>query len=100
MAYSSTYGLSRVAFLGYYGDAGTPGTPTTQKSLWGYVTADAAATVENGGYFPATLYTQLSLGDVIMAVMACNGTPVIKNYVVTASGSGGITVALQTASAG
>lgn len=101
MAYSATYGLSRIAFLGYYGDATTPGQPTTQKSIWGYVTADTAATVEGAGYFPAaTLSGVVSVGDVIEAVMVVGGTPVKKTYVVTVSTSSTITIALQTATAG
>jgi len=101
MAYNATYGLTRIAYLGFYGDATTPGQPATAKSIWGYVTADTAATVEGAGYFPAaSLYTSVAVGDVIEAVMVVGGTPVKKTYVVTASTSSAITIALQTTTAG
>jgi hypothetical protein len=99
MAYNSTYGIMKKAFQGYYGDATTPGNPATGISQWGYVTADAAATVEAAGYFNS-MYSSLAKGDAIDCVMAIAGTPVLKSYVVTASASTGVTIALQTATAG
>ncbi len=101
MAYNPTYGLTRIAFLGYSGDATSPGNPGTQKTLWGYVTADTAATVETGGYFPAaSLGQSLAVGDIIMASMVVTGTPVNKQYVVTVATTSTITIALQTTTAG
>lgn len=68
-------------------------------SEWSYVTADTAATVETAAYFN-TAYNLLSKGDVIEAVMVMGGTPVAKRYVVTASSSTAVTIALQTTTAG
>ncbi len=63
------------------------------------ITADAAATVETAAYFDAA-YLRLPKGTIIDAVMAVGGTPVRKSYVVTASSASGVTIALQTATAG
>jgi hypothetical protein len=46
------------------------------------------------------MYSSLAKGDAIDCVMAIAGTPVLKSYVVTASASTGVTIALQTATAG
>lgn len=100
MAYNSTYGLTRIAFMGYSGDATSPGNPGTQKSLWSYVINDSAATVEAAGYFNAAAALGLAVGDVIKAVMAVNSTPVLKTYVVTVATTSTITIALQTTTAG
>ena len=82
-------------------DATTPGVPATQKSIWGYVTADTAATVETAGYFPgATVGTQVAVGDLIDASMVVGGTPVTKRYVITVASSAGVTIALQQTTAG
>ena len=64
-----------------------------------YITLDAAATVEATGYFNS-IYQNLPVGSLIDAIMAVGGTPVFKNYIVTASSSAGVTIALQTVSAG
>lgn len=64
-----------------------------------YITLDAAAVVEGAGYFNA-IYQNAPVGTVIDAVMDIAGTPVNKRYIVTASSSSGVTVALQSASAG
>ena len=69
-------------------------------SVHGFGTPDAAATVETSGYFNAAR-GRLAKGDIIMAAMVIDGTPVLKNYVVTAvPASGNVTIALQTATAG
>lgn len=76
---------------------GTDGLQSSNDTCrrWAYSTKDPAATVETAGYFN-TLYDILKKGDVIQAVMAFGGTPVVKTYVVTASSSAGVTIAVQT----
>lgn len=66
---------------------------------FGYRTADAAASVEGANYFDDA-WPKLRKGDTIKAVMATGTTPVLKQYVVTAASDSGITIALQTATAG
>lgn len=68
-------------------------------SEFSYVHTDAAAVVEAAGYFNAA-YRTLAKGDLIDAVMAMGGTPVTKRYVVTASSSAAVTIALQSPAAG
>lgn len=65
-----------------------------------YSTADAASVVEAANYFnSATRFLQKA--DIIMALMATGGTPVLKQYVVTsATGAATVTVALQSTAAG
>lgn len=92
MAYSDT-NLRRVGY-------GAPATGNAApNSVHHYTTPDAAATVEAAGYFNSA-YKWLAKGDIIVAVMAFNGTPVLKHYVVTASAAGGVTVVLQATAAG
>jgi hypothetical protein len=59
-----------------------------------YVTTDAPAVVEAAGYFNA-LYERLPKTTVIKSVMTAAGTPVVKQYIVTASSSTAVTIALQ-----
>lgn len=77
------------------------GTPSDRLAGgWDYATDDAAATVETAGYFNGAR-AFLRVGDVITSVMAAGGTPVLKQYVVTAvPASGNITTALQATTAG
>lgn len=100
MAYSKTTSpLLRQNMQGFYGDA--TARVDSVKYAWSYVTADAAATVEVANYFDAQ--TDLQKGDIIAAVMAVGGTPVLKNYVVlTGIGSGDAhnTIGLATGTAG
>lgn len=63
------------------------------------VTADAAAVVEAANYLNASA-SRLPKGTLIEAVMAIGGTPVLKNYVVTANTGTVVTIALQTTTAG
>jgi hypothetical protein len=79
------------------GVAGTTG--QIRRTRASYITLDAAATVEAAHYFDS-IYASLPVGTVISAVMAAGGTPVFKNYVVTASASTGVTIALQSTAAG
>ncbi|MBJ7535287.1 hypothetical protein JDN40_14340 [Rhodomicrobium vannielii ATCC 17100] len=62
------------------------------------ITDDAPAAVETAGYF-AAVWTRLQKGTIIQAVMSISGTPVYKNYIVTASSASGVTVAVATAAA-
>ena len=62
-------------------------------------TADAAAVVEAANYLNASA-SRLPKGTTIDAVMAVNGTPVRKSYVVTANTGSVVTIGLQTATAG
>lgn len=80
----------------------TAGTPNlNQISSFVYATDDAAAVVEAAGYFNAARGL-MTVGSIIQAVMAIGGgTPVHKNYVVTAvPNSGNVTIAIQTVTAG
>lgn len=78
--------------------AGTPSDRTAGQ--WFYATDDAAATVEGAGYWNGARQF-LRVGDVITAVMAAAGTPVLKAYVVTAvPASGNITTAIQATTLG
>jgi hypothetical protein len=106
MAYvNNNDSLRRILQLGFIGDATSYGAASA-KFLYSYATADAAATVEVAGYFDGALFggvNPLNPGDVIMATMVLNGTPVLKNYVVltNAVATGGhVTIGLQTATAG
>jgi hypothetical protein len=78
--------------------AGTPSDRLLGVLLYG--TDDAAATVEAAGYFNGAR-AFLRVGDIITAVMAAAGTPVLKQLVVlTVPASGNVTVGLQTTTAG
>jgi hypothetical protein len=77
------------------------GTPQAQQAgLVVYATDDAAATVETAGYFNDAR-NFLRKGDILLATMANGGTPVTKQYVVTAvPAAGNVTIAIQTVAAG
>lgn len=92
------------------GVAGATGQYLFQEA--NYITTDAAAAVEAAGYFPAAQgsgsdvitksmsYLNFPAGLAIAAIMNIGATPVRKNYIVTASSSSGVTIALQTTTAG
>ncbi|WP_336800487.1 hypothetical protein [Kaistia sp. MMO-174] len=69
----------------------------SQRSIYHYATNDDAATVETAGYFNG-LASDLVVGDVIMASLDLDGTPVFKNYMVTANTGTVVTIAKQTTS--
>ena len=98
MAYA-TKALVRVSH-GVVGLA-TGAVKNAQISLYHYATDDAAATVETAGYFNGDR-ARLNVGDVIIASMVNAGTPVMKQYAVTAAPktTGNVTVAIQTVTAG
>jgi hypothetical protein len=70
-----------------------------QHTRASYITGDAAATVEAAHYFDS-IYLSLPVGTTIDALMVCAGTPVRKSYVVTASASTAVTIAVQAVAAG
>lgn len=71
-----------------------------QSRHWSLATADAAAVVEAANYLNASA-DLLAKGDIIHASMARGGTPILKQYIVTAISAGGaVTVALQSTAAG
>lgn len=98
MAYNLQFPLTRLGWLGAVGDATSRS--DSVKSVWGYATADVAATVETAGYFNLSA-GGVTIGDRISAVMNCavGQTPVTKDYVVTAL-SPNVTIAIQQATAG
>lgn len=97
MAFLKT-GLKRVDHLGEIGTG-----VNSIKYLYTYHTLDAAAVVEAASYFAVAFpgAPNWNVGDIIIAVMAMGGTPVMKHYVVTAvSAANTPTIALQTTTAG
>lgn len=80
---------------------GTVAGLTNQRlvSQFGYATDDAAATVEGAGYFNAAA-GELLRGSTIVVIAAFAGTPIRKEYVVTANTGTVVTIALQTTTAG
>lgn len=66
------------------------------SGLWHYITNDAAAAVEAGGYFNSATQ-RLKKGDIIWASLDIDGTPALKSYIVT-SATGAATVVIAAAS--
>jgi hypothetical protein len=64
-----------------------------------YLTGDAAATVETADYFLPD-YQKLNVGDIILASVGVGGTPKLKQYLVLTCTSAGVTIGLQTTTAG
>jgi hypothetical protein len=64
-----------------------------------YITADTPTVVEGAGYFNGAA-ARMPKGTVVTAVMTTGGTPVMKNYVVTANTGAAVTVAMQKTTAG
>ena len=93
MAFDAT-GLKRLESRGAVGTG-----VDSVAGHFAYDTADAAATVEAGNYFNAAA-ASLSKGSTIVASMVRSGTPVLKNYIVTANTGTVVTVALLTTTAG
>lgn len=62
-------------------------------------TNDTAAAVEGAGFFNA-LVKDMPIGTPIFASLDLDGTPVFKNYMVTANDGTVVTIALQTTTAG
>jgi len=65
------------------------------RSLYRFATNDDAATVEAAGYFNAAV-AQLTVGDVIIASLDLDGSPLGKLYIVTAVTSTAVTIAKFT----
>lgn len=85
MAYAST-GFKMV-FDG--GAVGAP--PGNIKNVYHYATNDDAPTVEGAGYFNAES-GKLGVGDVIVVSGDNDGTPFLKNYLVSANSGGVVAV--------
>lgn len=73
--------LTRLAQAAPIGAADGKSRAGRAPGVFHYATVDAVATVETAGYFTDA---RLGKGDMIMAVMVADGTPVSKTYVVTA----------------
>ncbi len=92
------------------GVAGSTGQYLFQKAE--YITQDAPAAVEAANYLPAAQnsgsdpitnlisYLNFPAGLVITVLASVNTAPVLKMYVVTASSSAGVTLALIKTTAG
>lgn len=78
------------------GIVGLGGQPIT---LWYLSTKETAAQVESAGYLNAWA-ADLPLGTPIIAAMDVDGTPKIKNYIVSVNTGTAVTIALQTTTAG
>lgn len=65
------------------------------RSLYRYATNDDAATVEAANYFN-TAVGQFAVGDVIIASLDLDGTPLGKLYIVTAVTATVVTIAKFT----
>nr|WP_321457233.1 hypothetical protein [uncultured Cohaesibacter sp.] len=89
MAFSLN-GFKRVVSLGAIGTGSG-----SVKSLCTYHTNDDAASVETAGYFN-DLATDLQKGDIIMAGLDIDGTPALKNYIVSAITASTVTIKAQT----
>jgi hypothetical protein len=88
-------GLRRMTYGGAVGNG-----VGSVRSMWHYVTADAAATVEAANYFNSAS-SQFTKGDKIELVAAVGGTPVSKTLVVTsATGAATVVVAQSSVTAG
>lgn len=89
MAFNLT-GLGVVSTTGAIGNG-----PKTVRKVYHYVTNDDASTVQATGYFNS-IWDQFSIGDVMLASLDLDGTPVFKAYMITAASASGVTIALQT----
>jgi hypothetical protein len=85
-------GLSRIQSTGSVGTGAG-----SVKSVLHYATNDDASAVQTSGYFNSAAKI-LALGDVIIASLDLDGTPVLKNYMVTANTGSAVTIAAQTTS--
>lgn len=65
-----------------------------RNNQWMFVTNDADTVVEAANYFN-TAADRLVVGDQIFASIDVDGTPEMKNYIVSAISAGVVTVVLQ-----
>lgn len=68
-------------------------------TLWHYTTTDTAATVDTAGYFNLAS-DMLRVGDMIMANVDTDGTPLHGQFVVLSNASGVVDVGDMTALGG
>ncbi|MEO4045235.1 hypothetical protein AAFN47_26890 [Hoeflea sp. CAU 1731] len=73
----------------------TTGAAGSNRALHAYLTNDDAAAVETSDYFN-DLSDRLKVGDIILASLDLDGSPALKNYIVTDITSGAVTIAAQT----
>jgi hypothetical protein len=78
--------------------AGGTSVANVTTSQFDYATEDAAAVVEGSNYFPGDC--GLAKGDAVLAHMVLGGTPVLKQYMVTAVATAGCTIVVQAVTAG
>lgn len=81
-------GLRRAA----HGGVLATGSPA---GLWHYMTNDDGATVIAANYFNGAA-AYLGKGDVIIGSLDIDGTPTLKNFIVTSNDGSTVAVALQT----
>lgn len=85
-----------------FSEIGTPdNTAGSYRSFHGYDTNDDGPTVETANYFDALLLQQgrVKVGDIIMASLDNDGTPLVRHYVVT-SVTTHLTIAHESTGAG
>lgn len=76
---------------------GTPdvnGGAGTNRCLHAYITNDDTAAVITAGYFNS-LAKRLMIGDIIMCSLDNDGTPMLRNYIVSNIAAGVVTIAAQ-----
>jgi hypothetical protein len=93
MAYAAS-GLKMIAAGGAVGTA-----PGNVKNKYFYASNDTAATVEGAGYFNSAAGL-LNVGDQIDCSLDVDGTPVRKDYIVSANTGSAVTITLQSSTAG
>ena len=71
------------------------GTAGENRSIWAYLTNDDTSAIETAGYFNSH-YQYLKKGDIIFASIDLDGTPLLRNYIVAASSSSGVTITKQS----
>ena len=69
-----------------------------QLQSWDFATTDDAATVETAHFFDP-LVAEMNVGDVIQARLDLDGTPLLRNYLVSANDGTHVTVTLAVATA-
>lgn len=78
------------------GVMGTPdGTSGSRRTIHTYITNDGAAQVETSDYF-LSIYKRLKVGDLLLASIDVDGTPMQRSYVVSAAAVGGVTITRET----
>lgn len=87
------FALTGLKCISHVGSIGT-GAGSVRK-VFSYITNDDAATVQAAGYFNSVA-SSFAVGDVVIASLDLDGTPLAKMYVVTAASASAVTIALFT----